>query len=147
MQEVKKFTFDQKELLEQAFRIRNNVFIKEQNVEREIEYEFEDQAVHYLLLIDGKAVSTGRWRITESGIKLERFATLKRERNKGYGKIILDHILRDVKPLNLRIYLNAQLTAIKFYETDGFVICGDIFEEAGILHKQMEFKKDIPGLE
>jgi len=137
---IKKFGYNEKELFKIAHNIRDDVFIKEQNVPKKIEFDGQDDdATHYLIFDDITPVATARWRITDNGIKLERFAVIKSYRNKGYGNLILTEILADVKPYEKTIYLNAQTEAIHFYERHGFVKQGDEFLEADIKHYQMIF--------
>ncbi|MFO8130477.1 MAG: GNAT family N-acetyltransferase [Bacteroidales bacterium] len=126
-------------LAEKAFDIRRQVFVDEQGVAPEIEYdEFEDIAWHYILEDNGEPVATGRWRETGKGVKLERFATLKPHRNQGYGEKLIRHVIRDVLPLNRPIYLHSQLQAVPLYERAGFMKKGDVFMEAGIQHYLMQ---------
>jgi len=132
---------DRPELAEKAFAIRREVFVVEQFVDPELEYdEFEQESMHYLLSDDEIPVATARWRETPKGIKLERFATLKEYRNKGIGNKILDEVLKDVIDLRKPIYLNSQVSAIRFYERSGFVKEGEMFMEANIEHYKMTFK-------
>lgn len=129
------------DLAEKAFGIRREVFVVEQFVDPELEYdEFENSSTHYLLFEDNVPVATARWRVTDNGIKLERFATLKEYRNKGIGNKILDKVMKDVIDLGKPVYLNSQVTAIRFYERNGFVKEGEMFEEANIQHYKMSFQ-------
>jgi len=122
-----------------AFEIRRKVFVEEQHVSREEEYDsHEEESVHYLVYVDSIPVGTARWRKTENGIKLERFAVLKESRNTGAGSAVLKKVLEDVVPLKREIYLNAQITAINFYLKEGFVTEGDEFIEANIRHYKMK---------
>ena len=126
------------ELAEKANKIRQEVFVQEQNVDPELEYdEYESQATHYLLSVDGKPACTARWRKTERGIKLERFATLSAFRNSGLGEMILKRVLEDTIPYRREIYLHSQLKAIPFYERHGFEKVGEMFSEAEIEHFEM----------
>ena len=136
--EVKRFCFNDKELAEQAFAIRRKVFVDEEGVDPSLEYDHEEEAHHYLLLLGGKALATARWRETEKGIKLERFAVLSEFRNRGLGGIILKEVINDVVPLGKTIYLHSQLRAVPFYERHGFVKEGDILYEAGMAHHYMK---------
>ena len=129
---------DRTDLAERGYAVRRKVFIDEQLVDPELEYESEEEAVHYLLIVDGVAVATARWRETEKGVKLERFATLIEYRGKGYGALILKKVLEDVVPLQKTIYLHAQISAILFYEKYGFVKEGEMFIEADIEHYCMK---------
>ncbi len=131
-------TEDRPDYAVQANKIRQAVFVEEQNVDPALEYdEFETQAIHYLLFVEGVAVATARWRDTSKGIKLERFATLGSHRNKGLGAILLQDIMEDILPLGKKIYLHSQLKAIPFYERFGFIKIGDQFTEAEIEHFEM----------
>ncbi len=120
--------------------IRKVVFIQEQGVPEELEYEHDDEAVNYLLYEDDQVKGTARWRETEKGIKLERFAVLAVDRGKGAGTLLLKRVLEDVTPLGKEIYLHAQVSAMDFYLKAGFKVKGDGFEEAGIQHFLMIFR-------
>lgn len=132
--------------LKSAFAIRREVFVEEQRVSAEEEYdEFEDISTHFLARADGKPCGTARWRRTSNGVKLERFAVLKIFRGMGVGKALVKAVLDDVfsqqpEPIE-RIYLHAQVTAIPLYSGFGFVSIGPMFEEAGIQH----YKMVLPG--
>ena len=136
---IKKFNFDNKELHATAMVIRTEVFVKEQNVPEVLEYENEEECMHFLIFQRRKAIGTARYRITERGIKFERFALLSEFRGKGYGRDILRYMLTDVHGINKNIYLNAQVTVVDFYKRAGFVIDGKKFMEAGIEHYPMEY--------
>ena len=128
-----------------AFAIREQVFVREQNVEKSDEYDdFEKTSTHYLAKkINGEAIGTARWRTTKEGIKLERFAVLKSERGKGVGSVLLSKILDDIEKnvgKGKHLYLHAQESAMPLYKKYGFVKKGDIFDECGILHYKMTKK-------
>lgn len=140
MIEIISFTIEERpDLAALSKEIRQGVFVEEQNVDPALEYdEFEGVSTHYLLMLDGLPVSTARWRETPKGLKLERFATLLHERNKGLGALLLQRILDDIIPLGKRVYLNSQLKAIPFYARHGFRKIGRQFVEADIKHFEME---------
>ncbi len=137
---IKKFSFKNKTLLKEALNIRHQVFVIGQNCPEEIEYEFEEESTHFLVLDNNNFVATARHRKTSKGYKLERFAVIKEKRGKGYGKYILQEILNDLKDYNGLIYMHAQVQVLPFYEKMGFMKQGDIFEEAGIMHYNMYLK-------
>lgn len=141
MTEIKKFTFSDKVLLKHSNEIRTKVFIEEQKVERELEYEFEEEGIFFLLYYNGTPIATARWRETSKGIKLERFAMLKDYRNQGIGGKLLEAVLKDVLPLNKTIYLHSQVIAKNYYERAGFVEVGEHFWEANIEHILMEYSR------
>ncbi len=139
MIKIEKFKTSDKEQFKTACSIRKKVFVVEQKVEPELEFdEFEDVCLHYLFYVNKKPIATARWRNIGDKIKLERFALLKEYRNSGYGSALLDEVLKDVKKENKLIYLHAQLKAVPYYSRKGFIKKGEIFEEAGIQHYYME---------
>jgi predicted GNAT family N-acyltransferase len=130
--------------LAQAFDIRRRVFVIEQECPPDEEYdEFESTSIHYLATNNELIVGTCRYRTTDKGYKLERFAVLKEHRTAGIGAALLKNCLQIVSPLVSQelpiIYLHAQEHAMKFYEKYGFAAQGERFYEAGIPHFKMVF--------
>ncbi|MCF7825755.1 MAG: GNAT family N-acetyltransferase [Candidatus Marinimicrobia bacterium] len=120
--------------------IREVVFIVEQQVPQEIEYdEYEESSTHILATLNGLPAGTARWRQTEHGQKLERFAVLKSARGKGVGAALVQYILEQLNETE-SVYLNSQLSAIPFYAHFGFEETGGIFYEANIPHRKMVLK-------
>lgn len=132
-----------KTALQQAWDIRKEVFVKEQNCAEEIEWEFEDESTHYLALHNGMPVGTARWRQTDKGIKLERFAVLIAFRHMQVGSALLSAVLKATTPQKKLIYLHAQLHAQPFYAKYGFEPTGALFEEADIMHVKMVYAKSV----
>jgi len=139
--EIIRFTFNETSFISKAFEIRRVVFVVEQECPPELEYENEEICQHYLAYSDGKPVATARWRETENGIKLERFAVLEEFRHQGIALAMVNRLLEDVKPFNKTIYLHAQVTAMPLYIKAGFISTGPQFEEAGIQHYKMIFNR------
>jgi predicted GNAT family N-acyltransferase len=121
--------------------IRDEVFVVEQEVSPEEEYdEFEESARHFLAFFEGLPAGTARWRFTTNGIKLERFAVKKEFRKHGVGAAIVQAVLNEVIPKaekETQVYLHAQVQAIPFYEKASFETFGEEFVEADILHRKM----------
>jgi len=141
MVKVESFSFDNKQKFDLALSIRKEVFVKEQCVDERLEFDGLDPvATHYLAFYNETTVGTARWRNTEKGIKLERFAVLAPYRSKKIGIALLEAVLKDVKVFNETIYLNSQTLAIGFYLKYGFVKSGKPFFEAGIEHIKMVLK-------
>ena len=126
--------------LEKIFAIRRQVFVVEQNCPPELEWEFEDEATHFLATIDGIPAGAARWRKTDKGYKLERFAVLSEFRGQGVGQELVKAVLNDLPNDADYIYLHAQIQAMGLYEKSGFEKTGPEFEEAGIRHYKMVLK-------
>ena len=130
----------------EVLRIRNEVFIKEQNISIDLEV-IEDNfegTHHFLIKLKDKIIGTIRYRVTkEDEIKLERFALLKEYRGKGYGKDIFVYISEYLYKLYnpRKIYMHAMAYLRGFYEAIGYEVEGEIFKEAGIDHYTMVYKK------
>ena len=117
--------------------IREEVFVVEQQVPRKIEYDdYEESATHILASLNGLPVGTARWRKTDHGQKLERFAVLKSARGHGIGEALVQFVLDQIEDSE-PAYLNSQVSAMPFYARLGFVETGGIFYEAGIPHRKM----------
>ncbi len=143
MMEVQYGNYSNTVLCDKIFKIRQEVFVKEQRVSREEEFdEFEKSSIHYLGTFSGTDAGTARWRITDKGIKLERFAVLAEFRMKGVAAKILHQVLEHVTPIGLKIYLHAQVSAVGFYEKNGFKKEGSMFTEANIDHFKMYFDRN-----
>ena len=138
--EIIRFTFNDTSFIEKAFEIRRVVFVIEQDCPPELEYENEEICQHYLAFYDGTPAATARWRTTDKGIKLERFAVLNEFRRKGLALSLVNRLLEDVRDFGREIYLHAQVEAMPLYAKAGFVAIGDQFEEAGIQHFKMIYK-------
>jgi len=129
--------------LDSAFTIREKVFVGEQNVPAAAEYDAHDRAAttrHYLARVDGQPAGAARWRPTDHGVKLERFAVLPEFRNRGVGEALVHRVLADIRaeaPDAAQVYMHAQLRAIPLYERTGFRKVGEMFEECDIQHYQM----------
>jgi predicted GNAT family N-acyltransferase len=123
--------------LEKVFAIRREVFVVEQNCPPELEWEFEDESTHFLATVDGKPAGACRWRKTDKGYKLERFAVLKKFRGMGVGQELVKTVLEDLPADADYVYMHAQIQAVSLYEKFNFEKTGPEFEEAGIRHYKM----------
>jgi predicted GNAT family N-acyltransferase len=124
--------------LEKVFAIRREVFVGEQNCPPELEWEHEEESNHFLATVDGIPAGASRWRKTDKGYKLERFAVLNAFRGQGVGQALVQAVLDDLPKDADYIYMHAQVKAVTLYERFGFVRTGPQFEEAGIQHFKME---------
>ncbi len=125
------------ENLEKVFAIRREVFVDEQNCPPELEWEFEDESNHFLATVNGVPAGASRWRKTDKGYKLERFAVLKAHRGQGVAQALVTAVLKDLPPDADYVYLHAQIQAVPLYEKFNFQKTGPMFEEADIQHFKM----------
>lgn len=127
--------------LSECLAIRNEVFVKGQNIPEPIEVDGLDNiSDHYLLLLNNKPVGTARVRLSQSTAKIERVAILNNFQKKGLGQKLMNFIIQDLRknPSVKKAILGAQMYVVDFYQRLGFKVCGKEYFEAGILHKDME---------
>jgi len=137
------FDFSKKQYLDIAMKLRMKVFVKEQHVPKKLEYDGDDAlATHILLYHNEKPVATCRFRPTEEGIKLERFAVKKNKRDNGFGKTLLKIALNETQSFQKTRYLYAQTVQFGFYEKMGFAAVGKPFLDAGIEHIKMIYREN-----
>ncbi|MFK7922893.1 MAG: GNAT family N-acetyltransferase [Bacteroidia bacterium] len=121
------------------FNIRTTVFVEEESVDDEDEYDgFDHLANHYLALFEDIPVGTVRWRIQPNSgkVRMERFAVLKPYRRRGVGSALMERIISDIGS-NKEVYVHVQPEFHAFFASFGFVAEGEIFEEAGLDHQKM----------
>lgn len=127
--------------IQDAFNIRNIVFVEEQKVPLEEEIDqFEDVATHFVIYNDkNEAVGAGRFRDIDGYGKIERICVLPEYRKSGTGKLLMTEIIEYARDKQFtKVKLNSQNHAIPFYEKLGFKVCSEEFMDAGIPHKAME---------
>jgi len=122
--------------------IRREVFIVEQQVPEELEWDGLDSGCRHILAQDitkgidnNNAVGTGR--LVSDG-QIGRMAILKEYRRQGIGYEILKLLISmAASEGHAKIYLHAQLYAVAFYQQAQFKIIGNEFLDAGIVHVKM----------
>lgn len=128
------------EAKKEAYFVRKAVFVYEQGVPEALELdEFDPIAEHALAYQGGNCIGTSRL-IVLSGQegRIGRMAVMPAFRKQGIGGQLLRALLESSKTQGLiRLTLHAQLSAIPFYEQFGFTAQGDIYDEAGIAHRDM----------
>ena len=119
--------------------IREKVFIEEQKVTSQLEWDgMDEEAIHFLAFKDEKAIGCARALVIEYCMQLGRIAVLKEYRGEGIGSALIEKAMTTAKLNQLSaIYISAQCHAIDFYKKFGFEVTSDIYLDAEILHRDM----------
>jgi predicted GNAT family N-acyltransferase len=137
--QIKVVEITERPQMDQAWAIRRIVFIEEQHVPEEIEMDADDADAFHALALDGqRPVGCGRMVTHDGYVKIGRMAVLRERRGEGIGRSILAFLMERAHRQGFgRVVLHAQLTAEGFYLKNGYVPEGELFEEAGIMHRRM----------
>ena len=121
--------------------IRKSVFIDEQHIPKDLEWDGRDtECTQFLLTADTAPVATAR--LTPEG-QIGRMAVLKNFRGKGIGSRLLAAVIEQAKHAgHKQVFLHAQVSVIDFYKAHGFTAYGDVFIDAGIEHRSMKLLFD-----
>ena len=120
--------------------IRTQVFIQEQNVPEDLEWDGEDARAVHALACDGsgRAIGTARLLLHNDLAHIGRMAVVSEWRGQGVGRALLECITNVAQERGARsAFLNAQTTAVPFYRLAGFKVEGKEFLDAGIPHLRM----------
>ncbi|MFE7465662.1 GNAT family N-acetyltransferase [Streptomyces sp. NPDC057499] len=133
-----------------CFQVRKEVFVGEQEVPEEIEYDAYDAGALHVLAVaaDGGALGTGRLLHGAAAAarnggdpavgSLGRLAVIRAARGLGVGAALVRAIEDAARELGLdAVDLHAQTHALGFYERLGYVAYGPEFPDAGIPHRAM----------
>jgi predicted GNAT family N-acyltransferase len=117
--------------------IRTPVFIQEQQVPQQIEWDDMDPLCVHALALDADGTPIGTGRLAPDG-KIGRMAVLGEWRGKGVGAAILDFLVACARERGIKdCRLHAQRHALEFYLQHGFEVEGEEFMEASIPHVNM----------
>ncbi|WP_312100730.1 GNAT family N-acetyltransferase [Acinetobacter venetianus] len=131
---VKQGSWDQ--LQQDAKLIRELVFISEQNIPEQDEWDDQDAISQHFVVYDrNQPIATARLLVNNS---VGRVAVLKTYRGQGIGRLIMLQIIAYAQAQKRpSLQLSSQVHAISFYEKLGFSIQGDEYDECGIPHIEM----------
>lgn len=117
--------------------IREQVFMQEQHVPEELEWDGLDDACHHALALSSNGEAVGCGRITPDG-HIGRVAVLPEWRGKHIGTGILEMLVDYARSQHYpMVELNAQVQVIPLYEHFGFETVGEVFMDANIPHRRM----------
>jgi predicted GNAT family N-acyltransferase len=135
---------------EACFTVRKEVFVREQGVPEDIEYDAYDAGAVHVLAVreDGVPLGTGRLLSGEAAAaknggdpsvgSLGRLAVTREARGLGVGAALVRAIEEAAHARGLAaVDLHAQTHALGFYERLGYVVYGPEFPDAGIPHRAM----------
>ena len=118
----------EKGIIDDSFRnLRIEIFVKEQGVPEENEFDdYDRQVPHLVIFLDGEAVATGRViPYGEDTVKIGRIAVKKDKRGFHLGEKIVLELLRKSKEDGAKtVCVGAQTHAVGFYEKCGFKLLG-----------------------
>lgn len=119
-----------------ASEIRRIVFIDEQNVPQEEEWDgLDPECQHFLALLEEQPVGTAR---LLPDAHIGRVAVLADARGSGIGVLLMKAAIEAARHAgHSQVALSAQVHALAFYERLGFVAHGEAFLDAGIPHREM----------
>ncbi len=117
--------------------IRETVFVREQHVPVELEWDEFDVSCLHLLALDSAGNPIGTARLLPDG-HIGRMAVLREWRGHNVGSALLQRLLEEAKKRRLQqVVVNAQIYAAGFYTKFDFQTAGEEFIDAGIPHVRM----------
>jgi predicted GNAT family N-acyltransferase len=117
--------------------VRRAVFIEEQGIPEHEEWDDSDPVCWHVLALGPNRDVVGTGRLDPAG-KIGRVAVLPQYRGTGVGAAIVSHLVGLAGEQGLaQVHLNAQSSALGFYERLGFRADGPEFDEVGIPHRRM----------
>jgi len=123
--------------------IRNTVFIQEQGVPQELEWDGQDEGAFHFLALNEVGQAIGCTRLLASG-QIGRMAVIADHRHRGIGRRLLDVAVEKAKQQRFtKVSLHAQSQVVEFYRKAGFLPRGAEFMEAGIPHVAMDMELPI----
>ena len=125
--------------------IRQRVFMQEQGVPAELEWDGQDADALHLLAVNAAGEPVGTARMLADG-HIGRMAVLPEWRRRGVGSALLQELLRSAAQRGISTpFLYAQSRAVDFYRRHGFTTEGEEFLDAGIPHLHMRLRSPEPS--
>ena len=129
--------------LKEIKKIRTAVFLKEQNIPDELEWDNHyNSASHFGLFYKSGLIAYAR--LIENNVYwIGRMAVLKKYRDMNIGSYLLQLIISFIRERNSKkdIFVSSQVQAVHFYEKNNFTIRGKKYLDAGILHTDMILRR------
>jgi predicted GNAT family N-acyltransferase len=120
--------------------VREEVFMREQGVSAELEWDGLDESCHHALALSTQGEAIGCGRITQDA-HIGRMAVLQGWRGRKVGAQLLEALLDDARSQSyVEVELGAQVQALPFYRRFGFVEEGEVFMDADMPHRMMRLR-------
>jgi len=120
--------------------VREAVFMREQGVSAELEWDGLDEGCRHALALNIKGEAIGCGRITQDG-HIGRMAVLREWRGRKVGTALLEALLDEARRQGFaEVDLGAQVQALAFYRRFGFVEEGEVFMDADMPHRKMRLR-------
>lgn len=136
------FTTKKTDLYKQAIKLRYEVFFRPLNVSLDAVYDsLEDMSIHLVAKTNDAILGYGRLTIENDEGQISQMVVEKDYRGIGLGAEIVRILIEKAAENGVaRIFLNARIDALEFYEKLGFISIGTDFpsKKTGIPHKRME---------
>ena len=117
--------------------IREAVFIREQGVPAELEWDEFDEGCRHALALSQRGEAVGCGRIFSNG-HIGRIAVMQQWRKKKVGTAIMEALLDYARAHDYKqVDVDAQTQALPFYRGFGFAEQGEEFIDAGLPHIKM----------
>lgn len=125
-----------------CFALRRAVFIEEQAIPEAEEWDAHDATCQHVLAMDDAPAGTARVIAKADVAKIGRVAVARSHRGTGLGRALMNWTLELARAQGFAgAELEAQVSAIAFYERLGFVAEGPEFDDgSGILHRKMTLR-------
>ncbi|OTG90547.1 GNAT family N-acetyltransferase [Acinetobacter sp. ANC 3813] len=127
------------QLEQDAKRVREQVFIQEQQIAPEDEWDAEDSVSQHFMVYDHEQpIATARLLNSNS---IGRVAVLKAYRGKGIGKLLMEAVILQARAEGRKfVKLSSQVHAVQFYSGLGFSAQGEEYLDCGIPHIDMQMQ-------
>jgi predicted GNAT family N-acyltransferase len=120
--------------------IREQVFIREQGIPAELEWDEQDQHCRHALVLSAQGAAIGCGRLFENG-HIGRIAVLPKWRKQKVGTAIVEALLDYARSHDYpQVDVDAQAYAVPFYHGFEFIEEGTVFQDAGLPHIKMHLK-------
>ena len=122
--------------------LRWEVFVEEQGVPEADELDGTDEgATHVMALRADRMIGAARYHLVDGIAKIGRVCVVRTARGSGIGAALIRYIESEVRHTAKHARLGAQVSAQSFYAGLGYLPVGDVYQDAGIPHQDME--KDL----